>query len=236
MMRGEIGVNKISHYNYSHTATPIHQPPHFSLPLFSICLHFQTFISAASSWLDCTFFYNSRSIISFRLVSSELYYWNWITCFMITGLTRWCASAQHISISFRAFLDAASTANANNNFSQFLWLFSLQTMSEIESLALVARPRMQQKALSHAEGIVNHVSCLQELDVVLLLSWTSRLLCLPHSYSFPFSIFFFHRGILDSNCSVEENAFNNSHPQLLTSCMNERMCCKWSVPKCGISI
>lgn len=135
MMRGEIGVNKISHYNYSHTATPIHQPPHFSLPLFSICLHFQTFISAASSWLDWTFFFNnSLYIISFRLVSSELYYWNWITCFMITGLTHWCASEQqgrklwhyswrHISISFRAVVDAAATANANNNFSQFLWLF-----------------------------------------------------------------------------------------------------------------
>lgn len=53
---------------------------------------------------------------------------------------------------------------------------------------------------------------------------------------FPLFIFFFYGGILDSNCSVEENAFNNSHPQLLTSCMNERMCCKWSVPKCGISI
>lgn len=121
---------------------------------------------------------------------------------MTTGLLGWCTSAQHwgklwhfswrhISISFRAFLDAAATANANNNFGQFLWLFSLQAMSEIESLALVARPRMQQKALSRTEGIVNHVSCLQELDVVLLLSWTSRLLCLPHSYSFPFSYFFF---------------------------------------------
>lgn len=68
-------------------------------------------------------------------------------------------------------------------------------MSEIESLALVARPRMQHKALSHAEGIVNHVSCLQELDVVLLLSWTSRLLCLPYSYSFPFSYFFSQRNL-----------------------------------------
>lgn len=208
MMRGEIGVNKISHYNYSHTTTPIHQPPHFRLLLFSICLHFQTFISAASSWLDCTFF----PINLFLSFHSGLFHLNsntetgllvsWLQARHVDVPLRnnerkvWHYSWRHISISFRAVLDVAAAANANNNFSQFLWhFFSLQTMSEIESLALVARPRMQQKALSHAEGIVNHVSCLQELDVVLLLSWTSRLLCLPHSYSFPFSYFFSRRNL-----------------------------------------
>lgn len=54
-MRGEMGVNNISHYNYSHTVTPIHQPPHFNLPSFSICLHSQSLISAPSSWLSYTF-------------------------------------------------------------------------------------------------------------------------------------------------------------------------------------
>lgn len=42
-------------------------------------------------------------------------------------------------------------------------------MSKIQSLAVVARPCMQQKALSPTERIVNHVSCLQELDVVLVV-------------------------------------------------------------------
>lgn len=243
MMRGEIGVNKISHYNYSHTTTPIHQPPHISLPLFSICLHFQTFISAASSWLDCILFLSFHFGL-FRLKSTTE------TGLLVSWLQAW-----HVDVplhnkegNYDTTADGILAFHLERFWmwqphpmltiilANFFGFFSLQTMSKIESLALVARPRMQQKALSHAEGIVNHVSCLQELDVVLLLSWTSRLLCLPHSYSFPFSYFFFHRGILDSNCSVEENAFNNSHPQLLTSCMNERMCCKWSVPKCGISI
>lgn len=226
--------------------TPIHQPPHFSLPLFSICLHYQTFISAASSWLDCTFYYNSP-IISFRLVSSEVYYWNWITCFMITGLTRWCASVQqgrklwhyswrHISISFRAFLDVAATANANNNFSQFLWLFFTANYEwdrifgsscKTAHAAQGFEPRWRH---SQSCQLSPGIGCgsLVVLDLQAALS-TSLLF-------FLLFIFFFHGGILDSNCSVEENAFNNSHPQLLTSCMNERMCCKWSVPKCGISI
>lgn len=44
-MRREMGVNNISHYNYSHTATPMHHQlpptPHFTLflPQFSICLN-----------------------------------------------------------------------------------------------------------------------------------------------------------------------------------------------------
>lgn len=72
-MRGDMGVNNISHYNYSHTATPIHQPPNLGLPSFSICLHSLIFTSAPSSWLDYTFFYHSLSIISFLHVSSNLY-------------------------------------------------------------------------------------------------------------------------------------------------------------------
>lgn len=43
-----MGVNNISHYNYSHTATPIHHQPSSTpftlfLPLFSICLSSQSF-------------------------------------------------------------------------------------------------------------------------------------------------------------------------------------------------
>ncbi len=39
-MRGEMGVNNISHYNYSHTATPIHYQPSYSPPSLSSSLYF----------------------------------------------------------------------------------------------------------------------------------------------------------------------------------------------------
>lgn len=39
-MRGEMGVNNISHYNYSHTATPIHHQPSSDPPSLSSSLHF----------------------------------------------------------------------------------------------------------------------------------------------------------------------------------------------------
>lgn len=64
-------------------------------------------------------------------------------------------------------LNAATTANSNNNSGKFLELSSADYERDTIS-GSADGPLMQQKPLKAAECIVNHVSCFQELDVVPL--------------------------------------------------------------------
>lgn len=74
-----MGVNNISHYNYSHTATPIHHqqppPPHFTLflPPFSICLYSPIFLPLLYNLI---MLFTSFSFIHFHFLSilSKLYF------------------------------------------------------------------------------------------------------------------------------------------------------------------
>lgn len=160
-----MGVNNISHYNYSHTATPIHHQPSSNppftllLPAFSICLYSQSFFLPL--FYDLITPFTLLSLIHFLFLFTlgvvQFLFSNYIKInLLVSGLrsqawvgwsestrrrrnmTLWkleknttkdCTSAFRLACC----LNAATTANSNNNLGKSLELFT--AMREIQSLA-----------------------------------------------------------------------------------------------------
>lgn len=191
-----MGVNNISHFNYSHTATPIHQQPSSNPPpSLSSSLHFPSVFTpklffAYSQWLDYTFyllspthflflsilgearFLFSSDYTEFKLLVSGLESQAWgLSLRRMEGI-KGCGSkilqmTVHKHFVWCVCLNAATTANSNNNSGKFLELSSADYERDTIS-GSADGPLMQQKPLKAAECIVNHVSCFQELDVLPL--------------------------------------------------------------------
>lgn len=149
-----MGVNNISHYNYSHTATPIHHQPFSNPPSLSSSLHFPSvftpnLFSVPSLWLDYTFYFILSDSLSLFYLSSVKYIFPFLTIeikLLVSALrseawvgwsesvlhrrnmklwklekntTNDCTSAFHLECC----LNAATTANSNNNLGKFLLAF-----------------------------------------------------------------------------------------------------------------